>query len=1163
MNRKIGKHQFPLFYELKRFMKIAALCNVMAVCSVTAAPSVAIDSLNSITISMKNAKMKEVFNEIEKKSNYTFFYNDNQVDVNTIVDVDLKKVSIDKVLSDMLEDTGYSYQIIDNQIMIKLAEKQEKAPTSQQNQVRKIITGTVVNQTGMPVIGANIMIKGTSQGTITDIDGNFQLEVDENSVLHISYIGYSDQELTVGKSTKINVTLKEDTKTLDEVVVVGYGTQKKVNLTGVVETVDKDALQGRSMPNLSQALQGNVSGANFSVGNSGFEPGADMSFQIRGQGNAYVLVDGVESDLSKVNPNDIESISVLKDAAAASIYGARASYGVVLITTKSGKKGTKPVVTFNANVAYATNTRMPSKVDSYTWARALNEAGNNAGGTVFSDEVIDRIIAYQNDPTLPETLPDGASWATTNKANGNNDWYDIIFGGTVNNQESVSVRGGGEKASYYLSAGHTYNGSTIKYGEDNYRRYNTIAKIDVKLTDWWDFSANNRFISSNRISPNLDNQGDYPVLFQFVAHKMPTVPLYYPSGFLNYQSMIPLLEDSGNDKTVSNEFVQRFATEIRPLKGLKLNADYTIKYNTTAYTSNNFTCYSEMVDGSLVPQGTTVPSYVSKYQQQKLYTSLNAYASYQFDLNENNFSIMAGTQREDQRIEKISGRKDGIVTNEVPSFSTSTGDIYSLTDALSHLCRIGFFARVNYNYADRYLLELNGRYDGTSVFAKGNRWGFFPSVSAGWNISNENFFQNALNVVNRMKLRLSWGSLGNQNVAAYQDLALMGLNTNLAWLINGSRPAYATQPNLINSELTWESSNTFDVGIDLGFFNGRLSLSADWYQRNTLNRLGPAEALPAVLGQSVPQKNNAELRTNGWELSISWRDQVTKDFSYSVSAMLFDYYSTVTKYNNPTKILSTGYYEGARVGEIWGYTSNGLIMTQDEADAITNSGSQKQFHSVWNTGDVKYEDLNGDGVINNGKNTLDDHGDLSVIGNTNPRYQFTINLGAKYKDFDLSVMMQGVGKRDVWFTNANSMFWGISKWAQTCINEGRQLDYYRDQEATKYYGLGINTDSYFPRPYLEDKQNNKNRQISSRYLQNGAYLRFKNVQFGYNLPKSIVSKMHLSKVRLYFSGENLGVITGNFPDYIDPETATQGYSGQGGKTMNPQVSYSFGIDVEF
>ena len=1030
-------------------------------------------------------------------------------------------------------------------------------------QQEKTITGTVVDDQGEAIIGANVIEKGTSNGTVTDYDGNFNLNVNNNAVLRISYIGYLEQEVaTEGKST-INVKLLEDTKTLDELVVVGYGTQKKINLTGSVEVIGGEKLESRPVANISQALQGQITGANFTTGANGYEPGAGMNFQIRGQGNAYVLVDGVPTDMSRVNPNDIESISVLKDAAAASIYGARASYGVVLITTKSGKKEQKPILSFSTNVSSSKLSRMPEMVDSYSFARMLNEAGDNGGGRVFNDETIDKIVAFQADPTLPETYPSASSpgkWAEEQYSNANYDWFKEYYGTGKNNQENLSIRGGSKAAKYFISAGHVYNDGVLNYGTDTYQRFNTTAKIDVSLADWWDFSVNNRFQKSDRERPNYDNQGDYELLFHQVARTFPNQAKITPNGYYTKLSKIPWTEDAGTDKTIGYEVMQRFGTEIRPLKGWSINANYTVRLYNQKFTSDNFTVFEDMVDGTLVPLGTTRPSYVQKSQASNIYSSFEALTTYKFDLKEkHHFEVMAGMQQEGQNNESISGRKNDIITNEVPSLSTTTGEIISLTDGLSHWSTLGFFFRGAYNYQERYLFEVNGRYDGTSVFASGNRWGLFPSISAGWNISRESFFEDLTDKINALKLRASWGSLGNQNVSAYQDIALLGISSNLAWLINGNRPIYTTAPNLINRNLTWESSETFDIGVDVGLLNNRLNITADWYQRYTRDRLGPAEALPAVIGASIPNKNNSELRTDGWELMISWRDQVNKDFGYSASLMLYDYYSTVTKYNNPTQILTTN-YEGKPIGEIWGYETEGLIQTQEEAQDIMDKKIQNQFNSTWSKGDVKYKDLDGDGFVTPGKNTLDNHGDLKVIGNTSPRYQFGINLGANYKGFDLSMLWQGVGKRDLWVDG--NMFWGFQSWNQSSLFVGDHTDYYRDAEMGTYAGLGINTNSYFPRPYLVASSNNKNRQTQSRYIQNGAYARLKNLQLGYNIPKDIIEKIGLSKTRVYFSGDNLSTITGRFPKYLDPETATTGSRGDG-KSMNAQMVLSIGIDVEF
>ena len=1113
--------------KIFRALKLSTLCLILGVEAGFATESYS--QKTTFTISVQDQSVKEVFDYIEQHSEFIIFYLDETIDVNRKVSVNLKDQRVESILEQLFKNTDVTYTINDRQILLsKRKEVKEVAPVVAVVQQKKnTVSGVVLDPTGMPVIGANIMVKGTTSGTITDMDGKFSLDVDKDATLVISYIGFASQEIKVGNQTKLSISLKEDSEALDELVVVGYGTQKKVNLTGSVEVLEGDKLENRPVTTVTQALQGQVSGANFTTGSFGYEPGASLSFQIRGQGDAYVLVDGVPTDLSRVNPNDIESISVLKDAAAASIYGAMASYGVVLITTKSGKSNQKPVISFNANVATKKLHRKPHMVDSWTFAKMLNEAGDNGGGRVYDNETIDRIIAYQNDPTLPETVPSTVvpgKWAEEQYSNANYDWFDEYYGSGLTNQENISIRGGSEKVKYYVSAGHVYDDGIINYGTDNYRRLNTIAKIDVELTKWWSFSVNNRFQHSKRVKPNFDNQGDYDLLFHQIARTFPNQAKVTPNGYYTKLSKIPWTQDAGTDETKGYETMQRFTTEIRPLTGWKINADYTFRSYTSKFTSNNFICYEDMVDGTLVPLGTTVPSYVEKNQQNNFYSSFNAYTSYQFDIKDmHNFSIMAGLQQEQQRNETLAGRKNDIVTNEVPSISTSTGDIHSLTDDLTHWSRLGFFFRLNYNFKEKYLLEVNGRYDGTSIFAEGNRWGFFPSFSGAWNMSREAFFDPIVDKVNNLKIRASWGSLGNQNVTAYQDLALMGIKSNLAWLLNGSRPVYTTAPNLVNTMLTWETSQTLDFGIDAGFLNNRLNVTADWYQRHTKDRLGPAEALPAVIGATIPKKNNSELRTNGWEIAVTWRDQVNDDFSYSVSAMLYDYYSTVTKYNNPTNILTTD-YEGKRVGDLWGYTTEGLIQTQEEADKIMQTGYQNQFHSVWNTGDVKYADLNKDGVVNNGKNTLEDHGDLSIIGNTTPRYQFSLTLGAEYKGFDFSMMWQGVGKRDLWI-NSN-MFWGFTTWNQSSLFVDDHLDYYRDKDADTYAGLGINTESYFPRPYLVDNQNNKNRQTQTRYLQNGAYARLKNLQLGYTLPKSLTEKIELSRVRVYFSGDNLCTLTG-------------------------------------
>ncbi|MFR2617851.1 TonB-dependent receptor [Parabacteroides goldsteinii] len=1117
-----------------------------------------------LSINMQDKTLEDVFTFIENHSDYVFIYHASKIDLSHKVNVNIKDQPIKDILKDVFRGTGLTYVVKGRQIVVKKEDAPQtpgvKSVAVLQQQKGITVSGNIKDDTGFPLIGVNVVIKGSNQGVITDVDGNFSMEdVPSSAILRFSYIGYRPIEMKAQES--IMLVMHEDNEKLEEVVVVGYGTQKKVNLTGAIEVVDGDRLKNRPSTNVSQVMQGTVSGVNFSYGNSGSEPGAKLNLQIRGQGEPYVLIDGTVGDLNMIDPNDIENISVLKDAAASAIYGARAPYGVVIITTKSGKREEKIQVDFSANVAFTKPIRKPRMVDSYTFVRAMNEFHDNQGESrLFAEETIDRIIAYINNPSLPETVPDATNsnqWATYLLANGNNDWIDVHFGSGVRNQENVSIKGGGKDLAFYLSAGHAYEKGILNFGKDTYRRINFNAKLDLSLTKWWKLSSNTRVVQSTRENPNYDDEGDYDMMIHQIFRTQPNQFLKSPNGYYSRLSRIPMIE-AGSDKTITRGILQRFATDITPLKNWTISADYSIDFPYTSFTSNNLTAYEDLVDGSLSAIPTTVPSYVNKYKSHTMYNSLNVYTSYKFDLKDkHHFTAMLGFQQESNSYDYLSGLKKELITPEVPSISTATGEMQT-TDDLTHWSTQGYFARLNYDYMGKYLLEVNARYDGTSKFTKDHRWGLFPSFSLGWNISHEKFWEPVSPYVNTLKLRTSWGSLGNQNVDAYQDLPLLGTEMNLEWILNGKRPAYTTAPNLINPVLTWESSKTVDVGADLGFFNNRLQITADYYQRLTFNRLGPAQALPAVLGADIPKENNSELRTRGWDLSFTWRDKVSNDFSYSVTAMLFDYKSVVTKYNNPTGILTTD-YEGKTIGEIWGYETVGLIRTQEDADRINQSKSQNFINAqVWRTGDVMYRDLNNDGLINNGKNTVSDHGDLRIIGNNTPRYQFGITLSADYKGFDFMAFFQGTAKRDLWLTG--NMFWGFNNWNQTTLFP-HHLDYYRDAEESTYSGLGVNTDAYYPRPYSQSSLYKKNQQIQTRYLQNGAYLRLKNLQLGYSIPQTVLKKVGLQKSRIYCSAENVLTLT-KLPVGFDPETANLGKYGNG-KSMFSLAVLSFGLNVSF
>ena len=1029
------------------------------------------------------------------------------------------------------------------------------------------ISGIVINSDNKsPVPGASVQVKGTARATQTGIDGKFSIDASVGETILITNVGFENYEVkVVDLYVPINAELINGESILSEVVVVGYGTEKKVNLTGSLSVIKGQELVNRPTTTLSQAMQGKVAGLNFSTGVFGFEPGAALNIQIRGQGTPFVVVDGIPTpSLHGINPNDIESISILKDAGSAAIYGARAPYGVILITTKSGAADNKLTIAYSGNYSAIKPIRKPHHPDSYTTALAFNEAAANSGGSpIFTNETIDRILAYQADPTLPETVPSSANpvfWATTTESNANYDWFDVYYGLGRRYQQNISLSGGNKGLSFFLSGGIVDDGGVLKIGKDNYRRYNANAKFDASLTDWMKVTSNTRYYNSNRNTPVFDNQGDYGALFHAVARTFPSQHMKSPNGAYSIGSKIPLTRDAGNDNTIINDIVQRFATEIRPLQGWTINADFTIQFTHNQFTSNNFTIYEDNVAGSPVILASTSLAFVAKSQDLNIYRTLNVYSTFKtHGATGHNFSIMAGYQHEKGKYSYIWARRNNLITPDVPSIATATGTIDALDDVNIYATE-GVFARLNYNYDIRYLLELNGRYDGTYKFAEGKRWGFFPSISAGWNVSNEKFWNGVKPYVDVFKVRASWGSLGNQLTAGpYQDLALLGTSSNLAWIINGVRPSFTTAPNLVNPDITWETSNTKNLGVDLSLLKNRLDISADIYERKSFDQLGPALAVPAVIGvASLPQSNNVETRTNGWEISLNWNDKLGKDFKYFVTAMFFDYQTIISKYHNPTGILSTS-YPGQKQGEIWGFVSDGLIATQSEADKINTGFIQQSISGqVWKTGDIRYLDLNKDGRITMGDNTIHDPGDRKIIGNTTPRYQYGLTLQFEWNGFDFSMFWHGVAKRDLVLTG--NMFWGFTSLAQSAIFPGH-LDYYRDVDADKYKGLGKNPSSYFPRPYLDLNMNAKNQVAQTRYLLNGAYARLKNLQLGYHLSNVMIRKFKLQNIYLYVSGENLATIT-KMPDHFDPETANIGVFGNG-KSYFSQSAITFGINLRY
>lgn len=1045
------------------------------------------------------------------------------------------------------------------------AEHEFSVMTTQQQAKCK---GVVKDAVGETVIGASVLVKGTTNGTITGIDGDFTLDnVKKGDIIVISFIGYITQEVAY-KGVPTNVTMKEDSQNLEEVVVVGFGTQKKVNLTGSIAVVSADELTSRPVANVTQALQGLVPGMNFSYGKNGAKVGTSMSINIRGagtldskvsNGSPLILIDGMEGDMNMLNPNDIENISVLKDAAASSIYGSRAPYGVVLITTKKGKAG-KVNINYNNSFRWSQATNMPETADSYTYAKFLNQIqinqGTGSSDLLFNPEDLQRILDYQQGKITTTTIPDKNTptiwwW----QGNSNNDWLDALFGETGFSQEhSISANGGNEKVQYYLSGNYMSQDGIIRYGDEGMDRYTLTGKINAELAPWLKANYSIKFMRSDLNQPASLNED---LFYYNTMRRWPTEPLLDPNG--HYWVGLPKeLLYGGNNKVQTDRVMQQLQLELEPIKNWRTFVELNYKTINVMGDEERFKVPTYDVAGNQYFDAGAKSSIYS-YSERTNFFNTNIYSEFTKSFDNHTFKAMAGFQSELNKWKKVGARKEDLISQEVPNINTTMGKEYAYGNN-NHWATAGFFGRINYNYAERYLLEVNLRYDGTSRFARDKRWNLFPSFSAGWNVSREAFMEPYSDIINNLKIRGSWGQLGNQNtVNLYPYIQLMPFypssNTEQNnWLINGERQNGATAPGLISTLLGWETMNSWNIGLDMGFLRNRLTFSFDYFVRTTYDMVGPAPELPATLGTDVPKVNNADLRSYGFELDLAWRDQI-RDFRYGVHLLLSDDQQKVLKYPNKSGSLST-WREGQKLGEIWGLTTIGIAKSQEEMDnhvASLDKGGIS-FGSAWGEGDIMYKDVNKDGKISTG-NTLTDAGDETIIGNNTPRFKFGIDLDVAWKGFDARIFFQGVAKRDWAFGGDNLIYWGNAggEWNSAAFTNN--LDFYRPADAE---WLGANPNAKFPRLRSSDQ----NRKKQTRYLENAAYLRLKNLQLGYTLPTYLTKKAGIGSVRIFFSAENLFTISG-LPKGIEPETLGIGDYGSGSGSYPLTQIYSTGISVNF
>ena len=1019
---------------------------------------------------------------------------------------------------------------------------------AQQNVIT--VKGKVIDaQMDSPIPGANVLEKNTSNGIMTDFDGEFSITVNRGSTLTFSYIGFQTQEVVINDDSPITIYLALSAENLDEVVLVGYGVQKKENLTGAVSTISAEKIENRPVTDMMQAIQGAAPGLQLTVGNSGGEPGASMNISIRGAGNLQgtgaplVIVDDIPlnnpSDMNDINPNDIESISVLKDAASSAIYGSRAAFGVILIKTKSGTAMDGHKFNYSNNFSYSSALNLPEMMNSLEFAEYFNLAATNGGRSVlFTDDTMERIKAYMNDPVnTPVTVPteDGTQWQQYSGSNANTDWFDVMYKDIVlRKQHNLSFSGKQQDVSYHVAAGVLDAPGMMSYGEDSYKRYNLNAKFTSKMTDWFKFNVNMRLARIDEERPSYD-----PGLYLHnIARRWPTNGVVMPNGSFSDGSEIPFIVDGGRRNSESFNSNLSLNLIFEPVKDLKLTTSLLYRNYHTEIQSHSAKVSVTEPNGTerLIRQNNSISNYASK----NTYISPNLVVSYKKSINDaHNFNGLIGFQQEETKYNSLSASKDGLITESVPAIRTAVGEDYVDATLGSYVTR-GYFGRIGYNYKEKYLLEVNGRYDASSRFAEDMRWDFFPSISLGYNVAKEGFWN--IDAISTFKFRYSTGSIGNQNVANYLYIGRMPIRTNLWWLTDNGRPNYTLTPGLISPEITWETVSTDNYGLDITALDHRLDLTFEVFKRTTENMFGPAERYPALLGTGAPQSNNASLETKGFELSANWRDNIG-DFGYNIGFIVSDAVTEVTEYSNPNNLLNT-YRVGEELGEIWGFETVGLYQSQSEID---NGPDQSAiWGGDWQPGDVQYVDQNGDNIIDYGDSTLDNPGDRVIIGNSTPRYTYSINGGMNYKGVDFSMFWQGVGKRDIWTGGAYTFGAVGNQWQSAGLKD--HLNHWSED----------NPNAFYPRPTFNNAE--RNQQTQTRYLQDASYLRLKNITLGYSFSDQILERLRMERIRVYVSAENLLTFT-NISDVFDPE-ATGGRWGNG-KIYPLQKSISIGLNVEF
>ena len=1120
-------------------------------------------SQTRVTINLKAADFKKIISTIEKQSIYHFIYSERKIPALAKMDIDVQNEEVPRLLDDLMANSGFKYSLLANHLIVITKSDNETPITAPP------FTGKVLDEKGQPLVGASVRIKGAKSGTSTDVNGSFTLEVPDNTVLVISYLGYEDKEVAATGSNGLNITMALAKNSLNEVVVVGYGTQKKINLTGAVATVGGDKLEGRPIVNLADGLEGLIPNLDVNL-NSG-QPGRKATFNIRGLstltlGNTnptsqspLVLVDGVARDPNLIDPNDIENVTVLKDAAASAIYGSRAANGVMLITTKTGKKGPARL-SYSGSYTISRPTQLVDQVNSGDYIKMFNYAnrsGQASGGyttSPFTAQDSTLAAAYRADPANnPTAYPDPGNLKRYRYV-GNTDWMHVLYPGWAPQQQhNLSMSGGQDNTTYLASMGYFRQEGLEKTANQVFQRFTPSLKLTTDVTKWLTFNLNLSLthIENNQPAATKIGQGGPTKGGWLESNLPPVMPVRNPDGNYagqgNYSNPVAINDISGRDIDRQNDLWSTARIILKPVKHLSVTADYT--WNSfSEYEKANTVPFNEYgVNGAFLdifPH--TNPSQLTEMKGNNTYTAMNAFATYENTFAEKHYvKVLVGYNQEYYHYKLDTTIVKNLIDPNLPTSNLNNDSKPYVGGVETEAALIGTFARVNYIYKNRYLVELNGRYDGTSRFRPDQRYTFSPSASVGWNIAEESFMENIRSTVNALKIRASYGQLPDQLTPPgaissrdqYPVIPTQGSGL-VNYLMNGQPALAVGTSQLISPLFTWEKVQTKNIGLDYSFLHDRLNGSFDYFINVTKNILINGQQLPATLGTTAPPTNSADLRGKGYELSINWRDKALDGkLSYNITLSFANNSNTeITRYGgNPTNLLSD-YRKGMHLGDQWGFVNQGFYATDAEAQAINNSALAGY---KWLAGDIKYADLNKDNKIDYGTRTTTSPGDQKLIGNLTPHNKIGLSLNASYKNFDFTTFFQGVLKHD--FYPNEYVFYAF-----------RDDEYSIPSQFATNYWTPDHQNAYFPRVRFSG---GGNEQPQDKYLLSAAYMRVKQLTLGYSLSHAITTRLHIQRARFYVTGANLFTITSLNKNY-DPEVV-------GFNTYPLNKSISFGIQAGF